>query len=141
MALFKKKRDGSIAVHLNDNARAFVGEIFNQVVAAQNDPNHEWHLSLNPPINPSANSDDPLATFARQKEMASNSELGQMTVNEETLSAGEAYAWMTSLNLALRATISIRNIADEASLHNTDPETRQYIVTIQSLLFGLADCL
>lgn len=141
MALFKKKRDGSIAVHLNDNARAFVGEIFDQVVQAENDPNHEWHLSMNPPINPAANSDDPLATFARQKEMASNAELAQMTINEETLSAGEAYAWMTSLTLALRATVSLKNISDERALHNVDSDTRQYILTIQSLLFGIADCL
>lgn len=141
MALFKKKRDGSVAVHLNNQARVFLSEIFNQVVAAENDPNHEWHLSMNPPINPSANTDDPLATFARQKEMASNSELAQMTVNEATLSAGEAYAWMTSINLALRATIGMKNISDEASLHNADQATREYIVSLQTLLFGLADCL
>ena len=141
MSLFKKKRDGSISVNLNDTARSFVGEIFSQVVAAENDPNHEWHLSMNPPINRAASSDDPLATFARQKEMASNSELAQMTIHEETLSTGEAYAWMTSLALALRAVSSLRNIDDEVALHNADPEVKQYIVTIQSLLFGLADCL
>ena len=141
MSLFKKKRDGSISVNLNDTARSFVGEIFSQVVAAENDPNHEWHLSMNPPINRAASLDDPLATFARQKEMASNSELAQMTIHEETLSTGEAYAWMTSLALALRAISSLRNIDDEVALHNADPEVKQYIVTIQSLLFGLADCL
>ena len=141
MALFKKKRDGSIAVNLNDAARSFVGEIFNQVVAAENDPHHEWHLLFNPPINPSAMSDDPLATFSRQKEMASNSELAQMTVGEDTLSTGEAYAWMTSLTLALRATASMHNVIDDLSLQEIDPAVRQYIVTVQSLLFGLADCL
>jgi hypothetical protein len=141
MALFKKKRDGSISVHLNGAGRAFVGEIFNQVVAAENDPHHEWHLAMNPPINPSANSDDPLATFSRQKEMASNSELAQMTINEDTLNPGEAYAWMTSLNLALRATVGLHNLSDEESLQMLDPEIRQYVVSIQSLLFGLADCL
>lgn len=141
MALFKKKRDGSISVHVNAQARAFIGEIFNQVVAAENDPNHVWHASMNPPINPAANSDDPLATFSRQKEMASNAELAQMTVNEDTLSAGEAYAWMTSLQLALRATATSQGLIDEESLARIDPETKQYILNVQSLLYGLADCL
>ena len=141
MALFKKKRDGSISVQVNAQARTFIGEIFNQVVAAENDPNHVWHTSMNPPINPAANSDDPLATFSRQKEMASNAELAQMTINEETLSAGEAYAWMTSLQLALRATATTQGVMDEEALTKVDPEVKQYILNLQSLLFGLAASL
>ena len=73
--LFVRRRDGRVEVRLNDAGRAVAREIFAHVLAAEQDPDHEWHLSLNAPINPSSDVDDPLATLARQNDIASNAEL------------------------------------------------------------------
>jgi hypothetical protein len=81
--LFVRRRDGRVEVRLNDVGRGIAREVFAHVLAAEQDAEHEWHLSLNPPINPSNDDDDPLSTLARQSETASNAELAVMTLNEE----------------------------------------------------------
>jgi hypothetical protein len=73
--LFARRRDGRIEVRLNDTGREVIREVFGHVLAAERDPDHEWHLSLNAPINPSSNDDDPLSMLARDKDIASNAEL------------------------------------------------------------------
>ncbi len=69
--LFVRRRDGRVEVRLNDAGRDVVREIFGHVVAAERDPDHDWHLSLHSPINPSSDDDDPLASLSRQNEIAS----------------------------------------------------------------------
>src|SRR5665213_1580706 len=102
--LFIRRRDGRIEVRLNDAGRDAIREVFAHVVASERDPDHDWHLSMNAPINPSDDHDDPLATLARQHDIASNAELSVMTLKEQFLNEAEAWAWLCTLQVALRAT-------------------------------------
>lgn len=139
--LFVRRRDGRIEVRLNEDARAVVREAFAHVLAAETDPEHEWHASLNGPIDPSHDVDDPLATLNRQSEVSSNVELAVASLAEEFLNDGEAWAWLCTLQIALRATITAKGIISNERLEDADEGTRDYIKTLQTLLFGLADAM
>ncbi len=139
--LFVRRRDGRIEVRLNDAGRAIAREAFGHVLAAEADPDHEWHASLNAPIDPSHDVDDPLATFNRQSEITSNVELAVATLGEEFLNDAEAWAWLCSLQIALRATITAKGLLSEDRLALADAPTRDYITTLQTFLFSLAEVL
>src|ERR1019366_9841753 len=91
--MFVRRRDGRVEVRLNDLGRAVAREAFGRVVAAERDPDHEWHVTLSAPIAPSADQDDPLATLTRQSETSTNAELAVMTLSEQFLNDAEARAW------------------------------------------------
>ena len=139
--LFVRRRDGRIEVRLNDAGRGIAREAFAHVLAAEADPEHEWHASLNAPIDPSHDLDDPLATFNRQHEITSNVELAIATLGEEFLNDAEAWAWLCTLHVALRATITAKGLMSEDRLAAADDATRDYITTLQTFLFGLADVM
>ena len=139
--LFVRRRDGRIEVRLSDAARAVAREAFAHVLAAESDPEHEWHASLNAPINPSHDVDDPLATFNRQHEVTSNVELAVATLNEEFLNEAEAWAWLCTLQISLRATITTKGLMSADRLAETDQATSDYIKTLQAFLFALADTM
>lgn len=138
--LFNRKRDGRVEVRLNDAGRATVQEIFVHVVAAERDPEHDWHLSLNAPINPSQDEDDPVSTLARQHDIATNAELALMTVNEEYLNDAEAWAWLATFQIALRSTAVANGILDDERLESCPPDLLNEIRMIQQFLFDLAAC-
>jgi hypothetical protein len=110
------------------------------VVAGERDPEHEWHLSLNPPINPSSDDDDPLSTLARQSETASNAELAVMTVQEQYLTDSEAWAWLSTLQVALRSTAVANGILSDEKLESASEELLDEIHILQQFLFDLANC-
>jgi hypothetical protein len=139
--LFVRRRDGRIEVRLNDAARAIAREAFGHVLAAEGDPDHEWHASMNGPIDPSHDVDDPLATLTRQHEVTSNVELAVATLAEEFLNDAEAWAWLCTLQVALRATITAKGILTSERLQDADESTREYITTLQTFLFALADVM
>ena len=139
--LFIRRRDGRIEVRLNDAARAVAREAFGHVLAAESDPDHEWHDSLNGPIDPSHDVDDPLATFNRQHEVTSNVELAVATLGEEFLNDAEAWAWLCTMQVALRATITAKGILTSERLEESEETTRDFIKTLQTFLFGLADVM
>ena len=139
--LFVRRRDGRIEVRLNDAARALAREAFARVLAAEMDPDHEWHASLNAPIDPSHDVDDPLATLSRQHEVTSNVELAIATLGEEFLTDAEAWAWLCTLQVALRATITAKGIMTSERLNEADASTREYLMTLQAFLFALADAM
>jgi len=139
--LFVRRRDGRIEVRLNDAARAIAREAFGHVLAAEVDPNHEWHASLNAPIDPSHDVDDPLATLSRQHDVTSNVELAVATLGEEFLNDAEAWAWLCTLQVALRATITAKGIMTTERLDGADESTREYITTLQAFLFSLAEAM
>jgi hypothetical protein len=139
--LFVRRRDGRIEVRLNDAGRALAREAFGHVLAAEVDPDHEWHASLHAPIDPSHDVDDPLATFNRQHEITSNVELAVATLGEEFLNDAEGWAWLCSLQVALRATITSKGVMSADRLEECDETTRDYINSLQTLLFNLADAL
>ncbi len=139
--LFARRRDGRVEVRLNDAGRAAIREVFVHVVAAERDDNHEWHLSLNAPINPSSDDDDPLSTLARQHEIATNADLAIMTVAEPYLNEAEAWAWLSTLQVALRSTAVANGILSDERLESCPPEVLDDIRTIQQFLFDLAGCL
>lgn len=139
--LFVRRRDGRIEVRLNDVGRGVAHEAFAQVVVAERDVNHQWHVSLNAPIDPSLDQDDPVATLHRQSEMATNAELALVTSDEQYLNSTEAWAWLSTLQVALRATAVAHGLLSEEKLAASDHEILEYIRTLQQLLFGLAECL
>jgi hypothetical protein len=138
--LFVRRRDGRVEVRLNDVGRGVVREVFAHVLAGERDPEHEWHLSLNPPINPSSDDDDPLSTLARQSETASNAELAVMTLQEQYLTDSEAWAWLSTLQVALRSTAVASGILSEEKLESASPELLDEIHILQQFLFDLAGC-
>ncbi|MCU1363455.1 MAG: hypothetical protein JWM55_1283 [Acidimicrobiaceae bacterium] len=138
--LFVRRRDGRIEVRLNDAGREVLHDTFGRVVAAERDLEHEWHLSLNSPINPSNDDDDPLSTLARQNEIATNAELAVMTLNEQFLNDAEAWAWLSTLQIALRSTAVANGILSDEKLESAPPELLEEIRTIQQFLFDLAAC-
>jgi hypothetical protein len=139
--LFIRRRDGRVEVRLNDAGRGVLREVFVHVVAAERDGEHEWHLSLHSPINPSNDDDDPLSTLARQHEIATNAELAIMTLSEQYLNEAEAWAWLSTLQVALRATAVVHGILSDERLESCPPEVLEEIRTIQHFLFDLAACL
>jgi len=138
--LFVRRRDGRVEVRLNDVGRGIVREVFAHVVAGERDPEHEWHLSLNPPINPSNDDDDPLSTLARQSETASNAELAVMTLQEQYLTDSEAWAWLSTLQVALRSTAVANGILRDEKLESAPEELLDEIHILQQFLFDLAGC-
>lgn len=138
--LFVRRRDGRVEVRLNEVGRSIVREVFAHVIAAERDPEHEWHLSLSPPINPSNDDDDPLSTLARQSEMASNAELALMSLHEQFLNDAEAWAWLCSLQVALRATAVVNGVLSDEKLESASPELLDEIRTLQQFLFDLSGC-
>jgi hypothetical protein len=139
--LFVRRRDGRVEIRLSAAGREIAREAFAHVLAAESDPSHEWHASLNGPIDPSHDVDDPLATFNRQHEVTSNVELAFATLDEEFLNDAEAWAWLCTLQIALRATITVKGIMTSDRLQETDDATREYIETLQAFLFSLADAM
>ncbi len=139
--LFARRRDGRVEVRLNDAGRAVIREIFVHVVAAERSDEHEWHLALQTPINPSSDDDDPLSRLARQNEIATNAELAITTVSEQYLNDAEAWAWLSTLQVALRSTAVVHGILSDERLASAPPEVLEDIRTIQQFLFDLAACL
>ena len=138
--LFVRRRDGRVEVRLNERGRTLAGEAFARVVAAERDPDHEWHAALSAPIDPSRDTDDPVSTLGRQNEIATNAELAEMTRREEFLTDAEAWAWLTTLQVALRSTAVARGILDDERLAAADAELVTQVRTLQQFLFDLAAC-
>jgi hypothetical protein len=139
--LFVRRRDGRVEVRLNDAGRVVLREAFGRVVAAERDPTHEWHAGLNSPIDPSEDSDSPVASLGRQQDIATNAELAYMTLNEQFLNDAESWAWLSTLQIALRSTAVANGLLSEEKLAACESELMNFIRTIQQFLFGLAECL
>jgi hypothetical protein len=138
--LFARRRDGRIEVRLNDAGREIVREVFAHVLAAERDPEHEWHLVLNAPINPRSDEDDPLAMLTRDRDIASNAELSVMTLREQFLTDVEAWAWLSTIQVALRSTAVANGILSDEKLESCPPAFLEDIRTMQHLLFDLSAC-
>ncbi|MGH3732422.1 MAG: hypothetical protein ACRDVC_03475 [Acidimicrobiales bacterium] len=138
--LFVRRRDGQVEVRLNDVGRGIVREVFAHVLAGERDPEHEWNLSLNPPINPSNDNDDPLSILARQSETASNAELAVMTLQEQNLTDAEAWAWLCTLQVGLRTMAIMNGILSDEKLESAPTELLDDIRTLQQFLFDLSGC-
>lgn len=137
--LFVRRRDGRIEVRLNEDGRAFVADVFSNVLAAERDPDHRWHISLNGPIDPSQDADNPLSILSRQSETSTNAELAMMTVADEFLNESEAWTWLTTLQVAMRSTVQSYGLLDEEKLREAPPEVKSYLENLQLLLFQLAE--
>jgi hypothetical protein len=68
-------------------------------------------------------------------------ELAVATLSEEFLNDAEAWAWLCTLQIALRATITAKGIMTSERLNESDESTRDYIQTLQTFLFSLADAM
>ncbi len=139
--VFIRRRDGRIEVRLNDGGREFVKEQFTMLIAAQQDVHHEWFSTLSAPIDPSQDDDDPLRSLERQKFVASNVELALMSSDDTFLNDAEAWAWLSSLQRALRANASSFGLADADDVEQASEPQLNIVHSLQQLLFELADVL
>ncbi|MFI5034757.1 MAG: hypothetical protein ACHQFZ_00950 [Acidimicrobiales bacterium] len=138
--LFVRRRDGRVEVRLNDAARAIAREAFGHVVAAERDPDHEWGPTLTAPVDPTRDEDDPTTTLARQRATATNAELAVASLREPFLTDAEAWAWLCTLQVALRATAVSRGLLTDDKLAEADDDVMNDIRIMQSFLFDLAEC-
>jgi hypothetical protein len=125
---------------MNDYARDIVRNAFSNVLAAEREPEHEWHVALSGPIDPSLDQDDPLSMLARQNETSTNAELAGLSVDEQFLNDTEAWAWLTTLQVALRSTAQSKGLLTDEQLAATSPDVLIYVQTLQHFLFDLAAC-
>jgi hypothetical protein len=138
--LFTRRRDGRVEVRMNDYARDIVRSAFSNVLAAERDPEHEWHVALSGPIDPSRDQDDPLSMLSRQNETSTNAELAGLSVDEQFLNDTEAWAWLTTLQVALRSTAQSKGLLTDEQLAATTADVLLYVQTLQHFLFDLAAC-
>ena len=83
-----------------------------------------------------------LATNTLDGELsATNAELAALTVDEEFLNNGEAWSWLTTLQVALRSTAQSKGLLTDEHLAASGDELLAYVQTLQQFLFQLADCL
>ena len=82
-----------------------------------------------------------MATLRRQSEMTTNAELALVTSGEQFLNAAEAWAWLSTLQVALRSVAVSRGLLSDERLAQGDAATLEYVHTLQQLLFALAECL
>lgn len=137
--LFVRRR-GKIQVRLNDSGREIAREAFGHVVAAERDPNHDWTSALTTPIDPSTDSDDPLAALERQQAIATNAELAVATLHEEWLNDAEAWAWLVTLQVALHATAVAHGLLTDEALEACGEDLLHEVRSLQAFLFDLAAC-
>ena len=138
-SIFARRRDGRIQVRLTDEGRLFVAAQFDRLRAA--DANDEWRPLLQMPIDPQRDDDDPLRALQRQEVMVSNAEMSSLTVHEEFLSEGEAWAWLSSLQLCLRTVATLAGVETPDDVASRKQEDVAEILALQELLFDLAAAL
>jgi hypothetical protein len=139
--LFARSRDGRIEVRLNDVGRMFVRTRFARLVAAQSDPSSEWRTTLDQPIDPSLDADDPVRSLEREEATSTNAELALLTTEETFLSEGEGWAWLSSLQHILRAEAADRGIVDYVTLDEATAEDLEELNALQQLLLDMAEAL
>lgn len=64
-----------------------------------------------------------------------------MTVEEQFLNDAEAWVWLNTLQVALRATALSNGLFDEDRLEAAEASIVDQVRGMQQLLFELADCL
>jgi len=139
--VFIQRKDGRIEVQIAPGAREFLTSVVDQLIAAENDSEHPWYGALHAPITPSADNDDPLRSFERQKMTATSAELMRLTLDEAFLSQDEAFAWLASMQLGLRARTTEAAIFTDEDLAQADDTSLQTIRALQFFLFELATTL
>ncbi len=138
--LFTRQRGGGIAVHLNEVGRSLVRDTAQRVAAAERGDEPTWAALLASPVDPSS-VDDPFVTLGRQRDMASNAELVVLTASEERLTDAEAWAWLSTLQVALRGLADEYGVTDEDALAAASSQVHERVESLQMLLFALASCL
>lgn len=139
--LFIRRRDGRIEVRLREDVRNYLSTCVANVIAAESDPEHEWHASLHLPINPQLDQDNPWSILQRQHDVSSNAELMAASLAEEFLTDAEAWAWLCTLQVGLRAYSTSHGIINDEQWEAAGEEPRAYIEMMQAILFALAGVL
>ena len=139
-SLFVRNPGGQIDVNLSPFGREFVRTHFNNVVDSASDT-HVWHGALRQPIDPTKDADDPALLAERDNATLSAAQLSVLTVDDEHITDAEAWAWLTTLQLALRATASLQSLATDEDVDALSDEEAFDVRSLQSLLFELAACL
>lgn len=138
--LFQRRRDGRVEVRLNEIGRSVVRDAAQRIVQAERGEDG-WSSSVRPPIVPERDDDDPLRILERDTAVTTQAELVLVTVEEALLSADEAWAWLVTLQVALRATADEAGLAGDDEWGRAEAPVRERVEGLQMLLWGLADCL
>jgi hypothetical protein len=64
-----------------------------------------------------------------------------MTLDEQFLNESEAWAWLSTFQLALRSTAVANGLVDQERLESCDAQLLEFVRTLQQFLFSLAECL
>lgn len=139
--IFSATKDGQIRVRLSDGAREFLDVVVDAVMRAETDATHEWHATLHRPITPSLDADDPLRVFERQQLFETNAGTMKATLNNASISSGEAWAWLATMQIALRARTAEAGITTEDDLATATSSERETIQSLQFFLFELTSAL
>lgn len=139
--MFAATKDGQIRVRLSASAREFLDVVVDAIIAAETDVEHEWHATLHRPITPEHDHDDPLRVFERQQIFETNATTMKATLGEATISVADAWAWLATMQLALRARTAEAGIANEDDLKAATPSERETIQSLQFFLFELTSAL
>jgi hypothetical protein len=78
--------------------------------------------------------------LARDKDIASNAELSVMTLREQYLTDAEAWAWLSTIQVALRSTAVANGILSDEKLDSCSSDLLDDIRTMQHFLFDLSGC-
>jgi hypothetical protein len=138
---FSATRDGQIRVKLNDAAREFLEVVVEAIIAAETDHEHEWHATLHRPITPELDADDPLRVFERQQILESNAAMMKASLRNASISTAEAWAWLATMQLALRARTAEAGVNTEDDLKKASPQELETIHALQYFLFELTTAL
>jgi len=138
---FRRRRDGQIAVNLNDAGRDFVRHVFREIVAAEYDDDGVIHPVIYARITPGLDHDDPTRLFERQQEVSSVAERALQTCDDDLLNDSDAWAWLRTIQVALRSHAFGRDIRTAQDYQQVEGELRGYLESLQYLAWGLARAL
>ena len=138
MRPFRRRRNGDIAVHLSAAGRAFMRQVFSEIVAAEYEDDGVIHPVIYARITPELDNDDPARLFERQHEVSSVAQRALDTCDDDTLSESDAWAWLRTSQVALRSHAFGRDIRTAADYEQIDGELRQYLESLQYVAWGLA---
>ena len=119
--LFVRRRDGRIEVRLNDAGRVVAREAFGRRGGGRAGPGPRVARGPECPDRSEQRHRRPASpTLNRQSDIATNAELAVMTLNEQFLNESEAWAWLSTFQLALRSTAVANGLVNQERLESCE---------------------
>ena len=138
---FVRRQSGDIDVQLSQFGRDFVRSVIDEMVTSRDDETSPWHGSFTQPNDPSKDSDDIGQVAAREVTISSTLVVTLETIDADSLTESEAWAWLRSLQLVLRFTSAKLSLSSDDDVEQLSDNSLNHVRGIQGLLFDLAECL